>query len=167
MADVETWKSVPGHGDQFVASSRGRVARVVGHSSANGYQQISMIKAMKPFKARESKDARWPEQMRGYAHHLVALAFLGPPMAGRNQVNHKDGDKSNNRPENLEWCSQSENIKHGWAMRKSRQYKKMSDRELRQVIDLRVGGSTLAQISKVTGRHQTAIAYRLKQAGVM
>lgn len=45
-------------------------------------------------------------------HRLVALAFLGEPPFPGAVVNHKDGDKTNNTPENLEWCSCSENEIH-------------------------------------------------------
>lgn len=47
-------------------------------------------------------------------HRAVALAFLGKPI-GRNCVNHLDGNKQNNHPSNLEWTTQSQNMKHAWA----------------------------------------------------
>ena len=49
------------------------------------------------------------------AHRVVAEAFLPNPMNLR-EVNHKDGNKLNNRLENLEWCSSSENRIHSRDM---------------------------------------------------
>lgn len=45
-------------------------------------------------------------------HRIVAFAFLDKPKSGQTQVNHKNGMKKDNRLENLEWCSSSENISH-------------------------------------------------------
>ncbi len=47
-------------------------------------------------------------------HHMVALAFHGPPQGDRNQVNHKDGDKHNNHFKNLEWVTRTENLIHAY-----------------------------------------------------
>ena len=47
-------------------------------------------------------------------HRVVAFTWLGNPPEGKPEVNHKDGNKSNNSADNLEWCSRSENIKHGF-----------------------------------------------------
>lgn len=52
-----------------------------------------------------------------YIHRLVALHFLEIEK-GKNIVNHKDGDKSNNNVENLEWCTQSYNNKHKYRVLK-------------------------------------------------
>jgi len=47
-------------------------------------------------------------------HRIVALTFYGNPPDGKPEINHIDGNKENNHVNNLEWCSRSENIKHGF-----------------------------------------------------
>lgn len=46
-------------------------------------------------------------------HRLVALAFI-PPVEGKELVNHKDGNATNNNVDNLEWCTHEENMAHCW-----------------------------------------------------
>jgi hypothetical protein len=165
MDGKEEWRSVPGHGDVFVASSLGRIARVVGHSAANGYRQISFKRAMKPFKA-SGASKKWPDQLRGYAHHLVALAFLGEPPEGKTQINHKDNDRSNNRPDNLEWSNQTENVRHAWATgRISRtRLKKISLYTKSEIIELRKRGLSYPQIAKRACVHPTTVGYQVRSA---
>lgn len=45
-------------------------------------------------------------------HRLVCEAWQGPPSAPGYHAAHLDGDKSNNRPENLAWATAAENSAH-------------------------------------------------------
>jgi hypothetical protein len=48
-----------------------------------------------------------------YIHRLVAISFIDNPQNYK-EVNHIDGDKTNNRVDNLEWVSRSMNMKHAY-----------------------------------------------------
>lgn len=71
-------------------------------------------------------------------HRLVAEAFLDKP-DGKNVVNHLNGKRDDNRVENLEWCTQSENKVHGFKTGESGHaqghYKSKLTRE--QVLEMR------------------------------
>lgn len=49
-------------------------------------------------------------------HHLVIKAFIGPRPTPRHVVNHKDGVKTNNHANNLEWVTYSENTRHAFRL---------------------------------------------------
>lgn len=78
---------------QIYSLARNKARLLTPSISRNGYQVISINKQTK------------------YIHHLIAEYCLGPRPNGM-QINHKDGNKLNNHPSNLEYCTSSQNVQH-------------------------------------------------------
>ena len=53
------------------------------------------------------------ETIRERLHRIIAICFIENP-EGYRYINHIDSNKTNNHPSNLEWCSNSMNVRHGW-----------------------------------------------------
>lgn len=103
------------------------------------------------------------EQKTCKIHRVVALAFLAKPN-GKDQINHKDGNKTNNAVSNLEWVTASENALHavrtglstppnitrlpGWKTFNA----KLTETDVAHVLDLRfVERLSITKISERTG----------------
>lgn len=117
----EIWKPIPGY-YLYEASTLGRIRSWRKSGAALRYSggipkrsaspKIISIFPMIDGYMRVSLQ-RCAKCSQQFAHRIIALAFLGPIEVGM-QVNHKDGNKKNNAPENLEYCTQSENIRHAY-----------------------------------------------------
>jgi len=78
-------------------------------------------------------------------HQLVAEAFIPNPLRLK-YVNHKDGNRSNNSVENLEWCTASQNEIHSYeVLGKVNANRKLSDLALSEIIKSNERASVLAE----------------------
>lgn len=97
---MEVWRIVEECSD-YEVSNVGRVrrgSRLRKPNIKNGYPQVALYHGGQP--------------RHRNVHRLVASAFVPNP-DGKPCVNHIDGDKTNNRAENLEWVTHAENTRHG------------------------------------------------------
>lgn len=98
---MEVWKDVVGYEGLYEVSNLGRIRRdgriKKPHVDHGGYETVCLYKSSK---------GKWFK-----VHRVVASAFKPNP-ENKRTVNHIDGNKQNNRVENLEWATHSENIVH-------------------------------------------------------
>lgn len=114
--EQEIWRPVKNYEGLYEVSNFGRVRSLTRKvKTSKGITQTWIGKMLTPGKSGNgyyyvtlSKNGKSKARR---VHILVAQAFL-PNKENYQQVNHIDGDKSNNDFSNLEWCTPHQNIKH-------------------------------------------------------
>jgi hypothetical protein len=102
-----TWKAIKNQEGRYAVSDEGEVMSM--DFAGSGLPGI-----LRPAVARGYETVEMGRGRRFSVHGLVAAAFIGPRPDGM-QINHKNGIKSDNRLANLEYVTQSENMKHAFA----------------------------------------------------
>ena len=118
--DNEIWTSIAGYSEQYAVSNLGRVKSfekswysgdrmhiykekaecLIYQNDNRGYKRVVLTKFGKPKSIS--------------VHRLVAINFI-PNTKSNPQINHKNGIKDDNRVENLEWVTASENVSHSYS----------------------------------------------------
>ena len=136
---TEIWKPIKGYEGYYEVSNLGNIFSirrniiVKPYINQTGYYMVNLW-----FKCKQDKRL---------ISRLVAEAFIENP-ENKPVINHKDGNRLNNFVDNLEWCTQSENLKHAYAtgLRKQ-EYKKISNEQAKEIIYLRKNGTSLKTLA--------------------
>lgn len=162
---MEIWKDIVGYEGFYQVSNLGKIKgldRFV--SSSHNCKRLVKGKIIKPtirvcyHKVCLSK----PNQIwQVSVHRLVALHFIENP-ENKPQVNHKNGIKTDNRVDNLEWCTTFENRQHAFdtglqkAIKGEKHYiSKLTEKD---VLDIRKSSLLQRELSLIYGVHRVCIS---------
>ena len=158
----EKWKLVPIKGANYEVSDRGNVRslyigrrEIVKTPNFKGYPYVKLCILGKMYTY--------------FVHKLVAFAFIGSPLLPSLEINHKDGDKWNNIPSNLEWVTRSENARHAFsiglrsAVGSRNNHSKLDEEKVAEIRRLYPSGTwTHVSLAKRYGVSATAVYHVLK-----
>lgn len=122
----EEWRPVPGFEGAYAVSSLGRV-RSLDRITDRGRKWKGKISTPKPRSDGYVPVTMWRDgkQYVRLVHAVVLAAFAGPRPAGLEAL-HADGDRTNNRADNLSWGTHTENqadqVSHGTHPNASREF---------------------------------------------
>lgn len=167
LENTERWKDIPGYEGFYQVSDTGRVRRVIAYKQhpaygllrlcydESGYQQLHLYFTGK--------------RRRMSVHCLVMRAFVGEQ--GKQDINHINGIKDDNRLENLEYCTHSENIRHAYRVLGGKIHRgeehaasRLKEHEVREIRKLLADGAAQADLARrfnVDKNTIYAIAHRI------
>lgn len=141
---------VSNNGDVFSLPRRGawKTKKLKPQINHNGYERVTLLK----------------NGNRSYlfVHRIVADNFIENPLTKRT-VNHKDGIKTNNNVENLEWATHSENAQHAvdnnltHRAKGEEMSKVLTETDIHKILELRKCGMTYKAIGELVGRPKSTI----------
>ena len=133
----EVWKEICGYNGRYEISSIGRIKSFAqdrcngkiktGNLTKKGYLSVLLYDGY--------GGSKWFP-----IHRLVANAFIENPL-NLPQVNHKDENKTNNRVDNLEWCTNEYNINYGTRSARAAEHNRCCATTSRKVYSVAEDGT--------------------------
>lgn len=165
---IRYWKEIKGYEGKYKISNYGEVVSLPRFKNNHSKLQEVPMKKITPYINNKNgyvyvylcNDGKY-KNIR--LHRLVAQTFIDNPN-NYNQVNHIDGNKLNNRADNLEWCNCSYNIKDMY--RRNGKYEK--DNEIIQKYKELKSCNEVAKIFNMSGENirQILIRNNIERIGV-
>ena len=151
--NMEEWKEIKGFEGVYEISNLGNVKRV----------ETQLVLKTRKHSAGYFSICLWKDGKDSYRfiHRLVAIAFI-ENLENKKEVNHKDGVKTNNSIENLEWSTPKENQQHAVSIGlRDRCKKRMS----KTCVDLQTGFffDSLKEACLATNRSYGAAKKQIEQ----
>lgn len=120
------WKPVKGYEDFYEVSENGDIRTIERYITLPTHTYLKKQKMLTQF-----HDGRGYMHVKLYdgkgkcksltTHKIVALTYIPNPN-DLIEINHKDGNKLNNKVSNLEWSTRSDNIRHAYEIRSPESY---------------------------------------------
>lgn len=163
---METWKDILRYEGLYQVSSLGRVRS--NYSNGRKKSMDGILKQRDNCYGYLNVHLYKNSKRKAFlVHRIVAESFIPNPEV-KNQVNHKNGNKTDNQVENLEWVDQSENQKHkcyvlnklpeickGLSGEKNGRAKIQN--RISEIMELRSAGMTQESIAKKFNVNRTTI----------
>jgi len=158
---MESWKQVKGYEGKYSVSDLGNV---ISHKK-RGIVKDKILKLYKlkiGYAVVNLYDGKANADLR-YIHRLVAEHFIDNT-ENEKCINHLDGDKLNNKTENLEWCSYSRNKQHAYDIGLVKPYDRRGERNpsaklsVNQVVIIR-----LMYDQNVMSQRRIALLFKVSQ----
>lgn len=149
MNNEVIWKDIVGYEGLYKVSNKGGVYSIRRKRemsptiSNNGYKRVKLYTRGK-YKTIS-------------IHRLVAKTFLENP-ENYPVVNHIDENKFNNNVENLEWCTQKQNVNHGTGKQRRAEAVKMQVEQYTLDNQYIATYKSAVDLQKEYGFHQSAIS---------
>lgn len=111
--EKEIWKKIPGFKDFYEVSNFGNLRSFSSKQNGKMMTLIREYRGKLPLYLKTVLRTADNKNRTRPIHSLVMLAFCGPTPKGM-IINHIDGNKLNNRLDNLEFITQGQNIQHAY-----------------------------------------------------
>lgn len=138
----------------YEVSDRGRVRRATAGRGA------TVGRVLRPARTRDGylyvslRGGRRGSGRSVKVHTLVLTAFVGPRPGSEHEANHRNGDRSDNRRENLEWLTHADNVRDSYAKGRHDQAGERNGRAKltrSQVAEIRISAGTQREIAERYG----------------
>lgn len=167
----EVWKPVVGFEGYYEVSLNGVVKgidrKVVTKAGLRAIKSKILNKRINNCGYAEVRLSKDGKKTTAFIHVLIAKAFIPNPH-NKPQVNHLNGLKTDNCIDNLEWCTQSENMQHASRIGLlKRTYKQVIDNctgrtyisSYEAAVDFNIGHTTLKNYLNGNRKNQTCLEY--------